>query len=100
MPASRRTPRRFRQRSRSARSRSGSTACVRPGLKHLNMNIGRTMRLPGNKTLQFRVDALNVFNNETYATPNLNPTSTQFGMITANNGTYMRFVTFVTKFNF
>lgn len=61
---------------------------------------GRTVRLPGNKTLQFRVDALNVFNNETYDTPNLNPTSTQFGMITANNGTYMRFVTFVTKFNF
>ena len=71
-----------------------------PGLKHLNMNIGRTVRLPGNKTLQFRVDALNVFNNETYDTPNLNPTSTQFGRITANNGTYMRFVTFVTKFNF
>ena len=71
-----------------------------PGLRHLNMNIGRTVRLPGNKTLQFRVDALNVFNNETYDTPNLNPTSTQFGMITANNGTYMRFVTFVTKFNF
>jgi hypothetical protein len=71
-----------------------------PGLKHLNMNIGRTIRLPGNKTLQLRVDALNVFNNETYDTPNLNPTSTQFGQITGNNGTYMRFVTFVTKFSF
>ena len=71
-----------------------------PSLRHLNVNIGRTLRLPGNKTLQLRVDALNVFNNETYADPNLNPTSTQFGMITANNGTYMRFVTFVTKFNF
>jgi hypothetical protein len=46
------------------------------------------------------VDALNVFNNETYADPNLNPTSTQFGQITANNGTYMRFVTFVTKFSY
>ena len=31
-----------------------------PGLKHLNMNVGRTMRLPGNRTLQLRVDALNV----------------------------------------
>ena len=68
-----------------------------PGLRHMNVNIGRTIRLPGNKTLQLRVDALNVFNNETYDTPNLNPTSTQFGMVTANNGTYMRFVTFVTK---
>ena len=71
-----------------------------PSLRHLNMNIGRTIRLPANKTLQVRVDALNVFNNETYDTPNLNPTSTQFGQITANNGTYMRFVTFVTKLNF
>jgi hypothetical protein len=50
--------------------------------------------------MQFRVDALNVFNNETFANPNLNPTSTQFGRITANNGTYMRFVTFVIKFNY
>jgi hypothetical protein len=64
------------------------------------MNIGRTLRLPGNKTLQLRVDALNAFNNETYDSPNLNPTSTQFGTIIGNNGTYMRFVTFVTKLNF
>jgi hypothetical protein len=71
-----------------------------PSLNHLNMNVARTIRLTGSKTLQFRVDALNVFNNETYGNPNLNPTSTQFGRITANNGTYMRFVTFVTKFNF
>ncbi len=71
-----------------------------PSLNHLNMNVGRTIRLGSSRTLQLRVDALNVFNNETYADPNLNPTSTQFGRITANNGTYMRFVTFVTKFNF
>jgi hypothetical protein len=66
----------------------------------VNLNVGRTIRLTGNKTLQLRIDALNVLNNETYANPNLNPTSTQFGMITGNNGTYMRFVTFVTKLNF
>jgi hypothetical protein len=71
-----------------------------PSLNHLNMNVARTVRLGSSKTLQFRVDALNVFNHETFADPNLNPTSTQFGRITANNGTYMRFVTFVTKFNF
>ena len=71
-----------------------------PGLRHLNLNIARTLRLVGNKTLQLRVDALNVLNNETYANPNLNPTSTQFGVINGNNGTYMRFVTFVTKLNF
>jgi hypothetical protein len=71
-----------------------------PSLNHLNLNVGRTIRLAGSKTLQLRVDALNVMNNETYADPNLNPTSTQFGRITANNGTYMRFVTFVTKLNF
>src|SRR2546426_1256970 len=71
-----------------------------PGLMHLNLNVARTLRLPGDKTLQLRVDALNVLNNETYDTPNLNPTSTQFGRITGNNGTYMRFLTFVTKLNF
>lgn len=71
-----------------------------PGLMHVNLNVARTLKLPGNKTLQLRVDALNALNNETYADPNLNPTSTQFGRITGNNGTYMRFVTFVTKFNF
>jgi hypothetical protein len=71
-----------------------------PGLKHLNLNIGRTVKLGNSRTLQFRVDALNVFNNETYDSPNLNPTSTQFGRITANNGTYMRFVTFVTKLTY
>jgi hypothetical protein len=71
-----------------------------PSLRHLNLNVGRTVRLGANRTLQLRVDALNVLNNETYSAPNLNPTSTQFGRITANNGTYMRFVTFVTKFTF
>ena len=71
-----------------------------PGLTHLNMNVARTLRLGGNRTLQLRVDALNVLNNETYAAPQLNPTSTQFGTIAANDGTYMRFVTFVTKLNF
>jgi hypothetical protein len=67
---------------------------------HLNMNVARTIRFAGNKSLQLRVDALNVLNNETYANPNLDPRSTQFGRITANNGTYMRFVTFVTKLTF
>lgn len=71
-----------------------------PGLMHLNMNVARTLRLGGNRTLQLRVDALNVLNNETYAAPNLDPRSTQFGRITRNNGTYMRFVTFITKLNF
>jgi hypothetical protein len=71
-----------------------------PGLMHLNMNVARTLRLGGNRTLQLRVDALNVLNNATYSAPNLDPRSTQFGRITSSNGTYMRFVTFVTKLNF
>ena len=48
-PASRRIPRRFRRHSRSARSRSGSTACARRACRHLNMNIGRTVRLPATR---------------------------------------------------
>ena len=35
-------------------------------MNHLNMNVARTVRLNGNRSLQLRVDALNIFNNETY----------------------------------
>jgi hypothetical protein len=71
-----------------------------PSLMLLNMNFVRNVQLPGRKTVQLRVDMLNALNRMHYADPNLNPTSTQFGMITAASGTIMRFVTFVLKLNF
>ena len=71
-----------------------------PNLMLLNLNFVRNVDLPARKTLQFRVDMLNALNRMHYADPNLNPTSTQFGMVTTASGTIMRFVTFVTKLNF
>ena len=66
----------------------------------LNMNFVRNVQLPGRKTAQVRVDMLNALNRMHYGNPDLNPTSTQFGMITTAPGTIMRFVTFVMKLNF
>ena len=71
-----------------------------PTVQNYDLSVVKRVPIVGRVVGEFRIEALNVFNNETYADPNLNPTSTQFGRITANNGTYMRFVTFVTKFNF
>jgi hypothetical protein len=50
--------------------------------------------------MQFRVDMLNALNHMHYGTPNVTPTSTQFGTITTPSGTVMRFTTFVVKLNF
>ncbi len=69
-------------------------------LKVLNINVLRSIELPGRKTLQFRVDMLNALNRMHWGTPNLNPTSTQFGTVTSASTTIMRFVTFVTKLTF
>lgn len=71
-----------------------------PDLKQLNINIARTVGLGSRRSLQFRVDIINALNRTTYANPNLNPQSTQFGQITAATLGMMRFVTFVTKYNF
>lgn len=65
----------------------------------MNLNGGRTIRIAGGRTLQLRVDALNVFNNETDADPNLNPTSTQL-VGSPPNGQYIPFVTFVMNFSY
>ena len=71
-----------------------------PSLNLLNINFARTVRLSGRKSVQFRVDMLNALNHMHYGTPNVTPTSTQFGTITTASGTVMRFTTFVVKLNF
>lgn len=71
-----------------------------PDLKMLNVNVARTFRLASRRTAQFRVDIINATNRNTFANPNLDPLSTNFGRITAVNGSTMRFVTFVWKLNF
>ncbi len=66
----------------------------------VNMNFMRTVMLRGRRSLSFRVDILNLPNRTTFANPNLNPTSTDFGRITSATAASPRFVQFVTRFNF
>jgi hypothetical protein len=64
------------------------------------MNLIRTVALPGRRTLSFRVDAINLPNGTTFANPNLDPTSTDFGRITNATAASPRFIQFVTRFTF
>ena len=69
-------------------------------LSYVNANVARTFPLGGRRTFQFRVDAQNLFNRQHYANPELNPTSTNFGQVTAVNNNVMRFITFYGTFRF
>jgi hypothetical protein len=71
-----------------------------PNLLQVNMNVMRTVRLPRGRSLSFRVDILNVLNRTTFANPNLNPTSTDFGRITNATAAAPRFIQFVNRFIF
>jgi hypothetical protein len=71
-----------------------------PNLFQVNMNVMRTVRLGGGRSLSFRVDILNALNRTTFANPNVTPTSTDFGRITSATAAAPRFVQFVTRFTF
>jgi len=70
------------------------------GLFLVNMNVVRNFDLPGRATFQFRVDVQNLFDSVLWGTPELNPTSTNFGKITTHPNSIMRFFTFVSKVTF
>ncbi len=63
-------------------------------LTFVNMSIQRSVGLGGARSLQFRLDAQNLFNRQQWNGPNLNPTSTQFGQVTTVALNQMRFFTF------
>lgn len=71
-----------------------------PNLVNINMNFMRTFQLPERRSISFRVDVLNLTNRTTFANPNLNPTSTDFGRITSATAASPRFIQFVSRFNF
>jgi len=71
-----------------------------PGMMLLNTSFTRNVQLPSRKQLQLRLDMLNALNREHYDDPVVNPTSAQFGMVTAASGTSNRLVTFITKLTF
>ena len=70
-----------------------------PSLNHLNMNVARTVRLGISKTMQFRVDALNVVQQRDLCQSEPEPYFDAIRTDYRQQRTYMRFVTFVVKFN-
>jgi hypothetical protein len=102
------TPTRVRtQRDASCRQtfRSGSSRCAVDGLRGdqtllLNSSISRTFPLMGRSNLQIRLDAANMLNRQQFANPQLNPTATDFGRVTANANTEPRFLILMSKLTF
>jgi len=70
------------------------------GLNKWDGNVQRTFRLFEGLEFQVRVDALNLLNHSQFAPPNVDPLSTDFGRVTTNTGTVMRFFLFQGKFRF
>jgi len=57
-----------------------------------NINLQREFRIKEGMTLQLRVDDLNVQNRTQFAGPNVSPTSTNFGWVTAQTSATKRFI--------
>ncbi|MEO5741153.1 MAG: carboxypeptidase-like regulatory domain-containing protein [Vicinamibacterales bacterium] len=66
----------------------------------LNSSISRTFPLVGRSMLQIRLDAANMLNRQQFANPQLNPTATDFGRVTANANTEPRFLILMSKVTF
>jgi len=72
-------------------------------LTFTNMSFMRSFGIGGNRQLQFRLDAQNIFNRQQWVpggTTTLNPTSTQFGQVTTVALNQMRFFTFGVRTTF
>lgn len=65
-----------------------------------NANLQREFRFAEKVRLQFRFDALNLFNRTTFAAPDTNPYSTNFGRVTNVTGTPPRFIQLQGKVRF
>ncbi len=67
----------------------------------LNSTISRTFPVKGHTMFQIRLDAQNSLNRQHFANPtSLNPTSTDFGRVTANANTEQRFLVLIGKLTF
>jgi hypothetical protein len=66
----------------------------------LNASVQRSFRIKERFRLEARVDAANALNRSHFGNPNLDPTSTQFGVVTQTSGTICRWLTFVGKVTF
>ena len=67
------------------------TPCVRdsvyqPGLQDWNLALLKSFKVNERNSFQFRAEAYDFVNHPNLSGPNLNPTSSQFGMITSKTG--------------
>jgi hypothetical protein len=69
-------------------------------LTFANLSIQRNFGAGNGRTWQLRMDVQNLFNRQQWAGPTLNPTSTQFGQVTAVALNQMRFFTFGARMTF
>ena len=69
-------------------------------LTFTNLSILRSFAAGHGRTVEVRVDAQNLFNRQQWLGPSLNPTSTQFGQVTAVALNQMRFFTFGLRATF
>ncbi|MCL6545288.1 MAG: carboxypeptidase-like regulatory domain-containing protein [Bryobacteraceae bacterium] len=70
------------------------------GLKQWNGNILREFRITERVRLQFRGDSMNLQNRSQMAAPDLSPTSTNFGRITAQTSSLNRYYQFQGRIQF
>ena len=70
------------------------------GLNRMDANIQRDIKLTERIVFQLRMDALNVANRSQFENPNLDPTSTNFGRVTNNTSSTMRFLLFQARLKF
>jgi hypothetical protein len=66
----------------------------------LNSNIQRAIPITEKLRFQFGMNAINVLNRSHFQAPGLDPTSTTFGVITANSATACRWLTIIGKITF
>jgi hypothetical protein len=69
-------------------------------LSMLSGSLTRNIDLANNKRLQLRIDAQNLLNRQHWRNANTNPTSTDFGRVTAVTSNFMRFVTFGVRLTY
>jgi hypothetical protein len=72
---------------------------VGPGIFNFDMSIMRNFALGGSKSIQFRLEAFNTFNQPVWQDPNTAVTSAQYGQITSTRKP-MRELQLGVKFTF
>ena len=70
------------------------------GLNRMDANIQREFKVKESVAFQLRLDALNVANHSQFEAPNLDPTSTNFGRVTNNTSSTMRYLLIQARVKF